>query len=38
MFGVLGPAGRGSGVSLVVRGADIVTEMSAYLVDRPGPR
>jgi len=27
-------AGRGSDVSLVVRGADIATEMSAYLVDR----
>ncbi|HLM90354.1 MAG TPA: NAD(P)-binding domain-containing protein, partial [Streptosporangiaceae bacterium] len=27
-------AGRGSEVSLVVRGPDIATEMSAYLVDR----
>jgi thioredoxin reductase (NADPH) len=27
-------AGRGSDVSLVVRGPDITTEMSAYLVDR----
>src|SRR6202012_6284464 len=27
-------AGRGSDVSLIVRGPDIATEMSAYLVDR----
>jgi thioredoxin reductase (NADPH) len=27
-------AGRGSGVSLIVRGPDIAAEMSAYLVDR----